>query len=112
MLLVRRTNCSSLPILEDEQTPDIVCQEIKLCSNATCHLFPLPSRPPLEQQKKNEERAKRIREIQQQWRKTGKIKETRWDPWDWIVQLVTQAINSHKPILDIDGDLFSSNKHS
>src|SRR5690349_17892483 len=112
---------------DDEETPDVVCQQISFCENKTCALFPRdlakhdptvkrPTSCPKEAEPKRKgpsvvnrllaiEKARRTEELK---RIAGHTKDpfekldAEFDPWQWLIQLITQAVNSHEPIFDFD----------
>lgn len=130
------SRCEGLTVLynsDDEETPDVVCQQISFCENKTCALFPRDlakhdpavKRPtcPKEAEPKRKgtsvvdkllaiEKARRTEELKRIASHTKDSPferlDVEFDPWQWLVQLISKAVNSHEPIFDFDGDLFSS----
>lgn len=78
-------------LLELEETPDTVCQQIGVCTG-TCMLFP----PPLSEVR---EKSSKI-----DWKSQIKPFPADWDPISWI----NNFVNDHNPLFDLDSDKFSS----
>eukprot|EP01119_Soliformovum_irregulare_P005018 TRINITY_DN1632_c0_g1_i1.p1 TRINITY_DN1632_c0_g1~~TRINITY_DN1632_c0_g1_i1.p1 ORF type:complete len:586 (-),score=154.28 TRINITY_DN1632_c0_g1_i1:68-1615(-) len=78
-------------LLDEAETPDRACDQIGFCSNVTCHLFPAPISPRTPTDK--------FRHLGQNLVRPNHLPSWEW-PWD--------KINEHKPVIDIDGDLFST----
>lgn len=106
-------------LLENKETPDIVCHALGFCKNETgqfCHIFPLP--------KHNSEDELRLRVLQARkiaQRKTSAPLEempmrlfTRLSKicdiviFKEICEIIDKFGNDHLPIEDIDGDYFSN----
>mmetsp|Transcript_19662 Transcript_19662/g.21878 ORF Transcript_19662/g.21878 Transcript_19662/m.21878 type:complete len:581 (+) Transcript_19662:15-1757(+) len=91
-----------IEFLEDEASPDEVCHGIDLCSMPQCSLFPKPPRSAENEQKM----IKKIATIRKASRNMqSKVKD---NPIDWIIKYITQVINTHEPLVDLDGDHFST----
>jgi len=78
-----------IELLNKDFNPDEVCHGIELCTDPTCLMYPNPSKkvvnvPVLHHKRKN----------------------VGVNPWDWIVELLDRIVD-HKPILDIDDDVYS-----
>jgi len=80
--------------LEKKFTPDLVCRDLGICTDAQCHLFPLPSahiQKEFEKQK-----------LEGTWAPVETPEE--WTPGEWI----DRFINFHDPLFDFDHDNFST----
>jgi acyloxyacyl hydrolase len=84
-----------IELLENEYTPDEVCHELKFCTDPKCQLFP----------SKNQKKNYFFKNQQINYFKNI-IYKKQYNPWDWIKQLIDR-LSKHKPIVDIDNDLFS-----
>jgi len=78
-----------IKMLENHDTPDYVCQQLGSCTNATCHLFPLPKTQSKRAENKN---------FQSQIN-TDNAPAFQW-PWELVA--------NHLPALDDDRDKFST----
>jgi acyloxyacyl hydrolase len=101
-------------LLELRFTPDSVCLQLGLCHNATCHLFPRPTvQLANEQQLKYEQKQFSApsppSELRQKLRKVRQH-QGGWDPIGWIKDIIQRVFTDHKPLVDIDGDNFSTMK--
>ena len=97
-------------LIEANETPDIVCYGIGLCkrdsdSDTICHLFPLP---------KEWQRSKVVSAVKiAQSAKGRAYKELFTNDicddavFKPICQLIKRFASDHKPLVDVDGDLFS-----
>ncbi len=115
MVIVDEYSPGIIRLIEDNETPDIICYAIELChhdtNNDICHLYPLPKTSTLSQQKSKVISAiktaqiSRGRPYRQFFRKGSNIcDDIVFKP---ICQLINRFTNDHKPIDDFDGDLFS-----
>lgn len=80
-----------IALIESNANPDDVCLALKICTNPSCRLYP-----------------------QSDFRITAahsatlrSLRAGREDPWQWIQDLINQ-LKSHKPAVDLDGDLHST----
>jgi len=75
-------------------TADEVCQTIDVCQNKACHLYPLSGKDP-----------HRFEPL------VDSIKKERGlhldNPLDWIIKIMENVFNNHKPLIDVDGDTFT-----
>ena len=114
-VLVDEYSPGVISLLEARETPDIVCYGIGFCRHdtaTTCHLFPLPAA------------AADTDLTQQRWKlsSAAKIAEKfRGRPFKAVVKasactnpvfkpicdIIERFASDHKPLVDIDGDLFS-----
>jgi len=79
--------------------PDDVCQEIGVCTDATCRLFP--------KSKSEVGSAKLDHHWKRVTKKVHKLSaKAQLDPWKWIESLFNSLIQ-HRPLYDDDGDKFS-----
>jgi acyloxyacyl hydrolase len=76
-------------LLESQQNPDIVCQEIGLCKQKECLLYPKSDHIP-----KYNIASTRINNGEPWWQK--------------LIDALMERIKSHKPLVDIDNDGFST----
>eukprot|EP01114_Cavostelium_apophysatum_P017028 TRINITY_DN4967_c0_g1_i1.p1 TRINITY_DN4967_c0_g1~~TRINITY_DN4967_c0_g1_i1.p1 ORF type:complete len:585 (-),score=119.82 TRINITY_DN4967_c0_g1_i1:4-1758(-) len=79
-----------LVMLENEETADTVCNELDICTNSTCHLWPLSDTPP---------RSYEVPDSVRNFKRPQNLPTWVW-PWDQVID--------HKPFWDADGDLFST----
>ena len=84
--------------LEAGLRPDDVCQNIGVCTDATCRLFPKSKQ---DVTSKLESHWKRVHHKVNKLSSKAKI-----DPWKWLEDLFESLIQ-HRPLLDEDGDKFS-----
>eukprot|EP01090_Pellita_catalonica_P010171 TRINITY_DN21636_c0_g1_i1.p1 TRINITY_DN21636_c0_g1~~TRINITY_DN21636_c0_g1_i1.p1 ORF type:complete len:602 (+),score=61.13 TRINITY_DN21636_c0_g1_i1:258-1808(+) len=109
--LINEFGARVIEILENEGTPDLVCQEIELCTNKTCSLFPPPSSPTWKN--KPDLTKSDITKFFPKPRLQKKSLESRniprgWTPWDWIYDQIKRVFGTHEPLIDLDGDFFST----
>ena len=71
---------------------------MEFCTNSTCGLY----RPSKNGHSAMETLKPKINKLTK-----ARIQES---PWDWITNLINTLANKHEPVVDYDGDLFSS-KH-
>ncbi len=72
---------------------------MEFCTNATCGLY-LPNKDAYSTMEKFKPKITHITK--------ARIQES---PWDWITNLINTLANKHEPVVDFDGDFFSSNYH-
>eukprot|EP01102_Stenamoeba_stenopodia_P006161 TRINITY_DN1696_c0_g1_i1.p1 TRINITY_DN1696_c0_g1~~TRINITY_DN1696_c0_g1_i1.p1 ORF type:complete len:637 (+),score=144.82 TRINITY_DN1696_c0_g1_i1:113-1912(+) len=97
-------------LLDNKETPDRVCRDIKLCTLPTCNLFPEPSAPSWGKRVYHPS----IRHIQ--WQKDNNRDRPHnqysgpydLNPWQWIMDEINRVFNSHLPFVDDDNDTFST----
>lgn len=78
-----------IAMLENKETPDRICQQIKLCTNPQCHLFPQHTFKAEEEQAKHEAKAQKYAGM--------KFEEVAREYSDLPVA-------NHRPLVDFDGD--------
>jgi len=96
-------------LLEAEETPDQVCNEIDICVNKTCQLYPPPGKYYANDKKPKPLSEPRVaaKLKQKKVKENSSVRET---PIDWIIDLVNRVFNSHEPLVDMDGDYFSASE--
>lgn len=108
--LLEEYGAAVIKLLEDRETPDIVCLAIELCRNETgqvCHLFPLP------QHSDSQALARRIVQARQTAQSVlGLHPSVQLDPCSLpgvseICKLIEKFAEDHFPLYDVDGDRFS-----
>lgn len=91
--------------IENEETPDLVCLQLGICNNATCHLFPYPSKMTPFMKAFPSFTAY---EMPQPSRLHERQARAGFDPLQWLWDKLSTIVNSHLPLVDLDGDKFSS----
>jgi len=77
-------------MLYNKETPDAVCHALKMCTNATCHLY---------------------NSTQPHMKYSFKVPPFKLRPnapWDYLFKLINKVFNDHLPLDDIDNDTFSN----
>ena len=101
-----------IKLLEEKETPDMVCHAIGLCKNDTgqfCHVFPLPKHSSKENIYKRLMNAKkRIIHFTTNQNLTTMLYEAVSGSLCDIFKPLCDSFNNHTPLEDSDGDLFST----
>ncbi len=104
-------------MLEKKETPDVICQQLKFCTDSKCHLFPYTetSSPHLLKQKYGEYKGMRPRQSPSQDNKDdddvfgGGDEEPWWKKWlNILIEPFVKTFDKHVPLIDGDGDMFST----
>jgi len=92
-------------MLENAETPDIICQQLKFCTNTKCHLYPYKSNSsPSDMTKKYNNY--RVRQVQR-----GNKNEPWWKKLlEKLLEPFVNTFGNHVPLFDNDGDMFSTVK--
>lgn len=80
-----------IAMLENKETPDKVCQQLKFCTNDQCHLWPKPTFANAEEREAHEARAKKYENADLGERVTERA-------------YLDLPVVNHRPLLDLDGD--------
>ncbi len=109
-----------IKLLEDKETPDIVCHGLDLCTNMTgqfCHIFPLPKHNSMDDIKSRVSKAKEAAKLSRmnQGLKSSAFMHPYYKFIDLcnisvikpICELINRFGNEHLPVDDVDGDYFS-----
>lgn len=93
--------------VENEETPDLVCLQLGICNNATCHLFPYPNKmTPFMKAFPSFD----AYEMPQHSRAHDRQARGGFDPLKWLWDKLSTIVNSHLPLVDLDGDKFSGKR--
>jgi acyloxyacyl hydrolase len=100
--------------LEAKERPDAVCAGIKVCTNPACHLWPTNGPPPPLAAEGGsaaafaelEARAAKDPEVA---RALGSLYVSE-SPLQWLKDLINRFANGHSPLVDLDGDGYSTFK--
>jgi acyloxyacyl hydrolase len=103
--LIQQYGSTVINMLENEETPDLVCLQLGICNNATCHLFPYPSKMTPFMKAFPSFTAY---EMPQPSRLHERQARAGFDPLQWLWDKLSTIVNSHLPLVDLDGDKFSS----
>merc|ERR1712130_477144 len=90
---VKKYGPAIINLLELQETPDLVCQTLGVCTLPQCTLFP----PPIRSKETLEKRA------EEEWRTLVKPTPEDWEPLSWI----DKVFDDHLPGFDLDGDKYS-----
>lgn len=123
-LLIEQYGAIVIAYLESEASPDQTCNALTLCTLPTCNLFPPASADKLEaannallhnteaiikfKASREEKRQARMAKFNSENSENSRKGEPGFDPWQWLVDEITKIVNSHRPILDLDNDGFST----
>ncbi len=109
-----------IKLLEDKETPDIVCHALDLCTNKTgqfCHLFPLPKHSSMDDVQARVIKAKQTVKLSRM--NLGLKSDAFLHPYYKFIDLCNISVikpicelidkfgNGHLPVDDFDGDDFS-----
>ena len=99
-----------IKLLEDKDTPDVICHAMGLCRNDTgqfCHLFPLPKHNSVENISIRVTEARK-RLLQLPAHRHGQHKEESIPHFCDLFTSLCNALSDHTPLKDDDGDNFST----
>ena len=99
---------SLIKMIEDQYTPDVICNVVGVCNSSsgeTCRIFPAPKSSKL--QGKQMEKAEFEQHVNNAKIKYGAaFKDLKFNACDWMPDIC--RIGDHKPVFDNDGDMFST----
>jgi acyloxyacyl hydrolase len=99
---------SLIKMLEDQYTPDVICNVINVCNSSsgkTCRLYPAPKSSKL--LAGNMQQSEFEQHLAEAKAKYGAAFEgLKFNACDWFPQACN--IGDHKPVFDNDGDMFST----
>jgi acyloxyacyl hydrolase len=75
--------------------PDLVCHGIDLCSKAECRMYPARSFPG-------------EMKILNQYKTNKVVKSPKFDPWEWLQEIIKLISDHFPPLADFDGDRFAT----
>ncbi len=83
-------------LIANGATADEVCQAIDVCQDKTCHLYPVSDKDP-------QRFDPLVASIKQKQERNTQLD----DPLDWLIKIMENVFNNHKPLVDTDGDMFT-----
>lgn len=86
-----------IQLIESGANPDQICKAVGLCSGK-CLLF-----PPNKENHMAETMANKLHAVSSKYKVADSI-------WDWIIQHLEKPFKEHLPLIDLDGDKFSTHE--